>query len=83
MSYQNIIGRYLYIAAIRLRANAWNKRYRIFHKKQIHNHLVDMKVLVNLLESEDSEHIKNRIIDYVAKLSIQKKHRFCRAVRSI
>ena len=67
MSYQNIIGKYLYIAAIRQRANAWNKGYRIFHKKQIYKHLVDMKVLVNLLESEDLEHIKNGILDYAAK----------------
>ncbi len=67
MSYQNIIGRYLYIAAIRERANAWNKRYRIFHKKQIYNHLLDMKVLVNLLESEDLDQIWNGILAYATK----------------
>ena len=67
MSYQNVIGKYLYIAAIRQRANAWNKRYRIFHKKQIYSHLVDMKVLVNLLESEDLDQIRNGILDYAAK----------------
>lgn len=67
MSYQNVIGKYLYIAAIRQRANAWNKRYRILHKKQICNHLVDMKALVNLLESEDLDQIRNGIFDYAAK----------------
>ncbi len=67
MSYQNVIGKYLYIAAIRQRANAWNKRYRILHKKQICNHLVDMKALVNLLESEDLDQIRNGILDYAAK----------------
>ena len=67
LSYQNVIGKYLYIAAIRQRANAWNKRYRILHKKQICNHLVDMKALVNLLESEDLDQIKNGILDYAAK----------------
>ena len=67
MSYQNVIGKYLYKAAIRQRANAWNKKYRMLHKKQIYNHLVDMKVLVNLLESEDLDQIRNGILDYAAK----------------
>ena len=67
MSYQNIIGKYLYIEAIRQRANAWNKRYRMFHKKQIYSHLVDMKALVNLLESEDSDQIRKGILDYATK----------------
>lgn len=67
MSYQNVIGKYLYMAAIRQRANAWNKRYRILHKKQIYNHLIDMKVLVNLLESEDLDQIRSGILDYAAK----------------
>ena len=67
ISYQNVIGKYLYTAAIRLRSNAWNKIYRIFHKKQICKHLVDMKALVYLLENNDLDQIRKEIFDYAKR----------------
>ena len=66
-SYQNVISKYLYKAAIRQRANARNKKYRMLHKKQIYSHLVDMKVLVNLFESEDLDQIRKGLLDYAVK----------------